>query len=352
MLIALILFTLLIFAAMATNMGILVNDKVRMQNTADLATYAAAYKEAVVLNDLTDINQNIANTVATCRQTLVTGVWATCTPSCDIRDPLAEAVIMGCQATLDALITQFITTAMWTSSVQPALDSGKTTADRNFSGTDSNTSFMEMLPGSPTFPMSYFVDYTYNLMGVGFPIPAIANITQATVTLNYMRIITCPVCEGVCCPVGVYFPETDVYAWFYKENDRPEVWVEGRVYGTPLKQYLDIDAVSQGYFGGSSTGNDDILYAYAVAKPYEGSIGPTRMSSVDQNGDWLMGPFYMPGPTGYTLDPRRELGMVPEYRARFASLNDPLEGGAAPTDLAMMDGFMLGKFWNTAYFAH
>lgn len=353
--IALILFVLVIFGAMATNLGILVNDKIRMQNTVDLATYAVAYKEAQTLNELVDLNHQIAQTVATCRDILVGGYWATC--NCQYRDPMAEMVITSCKGILDAQILAFVYKAQYYSSVQPALDAGKETADANFEGIKSQTSFMEWLPGSPTFPYTYSIDYSLNLAGgAGVPLPSIADYEQVKVTLNYMRIIMCPVCEGACCPVGIVYPSRDVYAWFYKDDADPEVWVLGRVAGTPKKRFLDIAYSSGGgdggFFGASSTGGTDMLYAYAVAKPYEGSVGPTRASSSDRNGRWMAGPLYISGAAGSESTRQSVLGMVDEYRARLAGMEEELEGGVDPTTLAVMDGATLGRFWNPMYFSH
>jgi hypothetical protein len=329
-----------------------------MQNTADLATYSAAYTEAQVLNQLTSINSQIARTVSTCRATLVSVPWVSC--FCTERHPAAEAIIMGCQATLDALITTFIAQANYGASVMPALSAGRSAAEANFEGTSSKTSFMEYLPGSPTFIGTYMMNASLNFGG-SISLPAIANFDQAEITFNYMHMVFCP-CQAGCCYAYTAYPETQASAWFWKSEADPTVWLEGRVYGAPRKQYLDIafgGGGDGGFFGASSTSGlggqtagSDLLYAYAVAKPYEGSVGPTRKGYTDRNGVWRMGPLYMPGPSGMTLDPRRDLAMVEEYRARLAGMNEDLEGGTDPLTLALMDGATLGKFWNTSYFNH
>jgi hypothetical protein len=353
-LVALVLFTLVLFLALATNIGIVVNDRIRMQNTADLATYSAAYTEAQSLNELTYFNTRIASTVAQCREELVSTPWISCL--CTDRHPAAEAIIMACQAELDALILEWVTTAEYSSSVSPALAAGRATAEANFANTSGSTSFMEDVPGSPTFLGQYWVNANFNFLG-SISLPAIANYDQAGPILNYQHYVLCP-CEDGCCFGWIAYPETQVQGWFWKSNADPEVWVEGRVYGAPKKQFLDVGYSPRGgndggFFGASSTGGTDLLYAYAVAKPFEGSVGPTRLSGMDQNGDWLMGQLYMPGPMGAMLDPETDLGMVEEYRARLAGMNEDLTGGSAPTDLAFMDGMMnLGRFWNTSYFKH
>jgi hypothetical protein len=346
--VAMVLFSLVIFLAMATNIGIVVNDKIRMQNTADLATYAAAYSEAQVLNNLVFLNGLIADAVSTCRSTLVSSSpYVDCL--CQYESPVAEAVIEGCKAALDPLILQFVAAANYGASVTPALQRGYTTADRNFSGTRSQTSFMESLPGSPTFMGQYWISYTTHYAGGG-SFPAIANYTQAnSIQVNYAHLTFCPGPNCSCCIPYLYYPQDSLRGWFYKQNSDPEIWVEGRVYGTPQKQFLDV-AYSGGYFGASATGGDDLLYAYAVAKPYEGSVGPTLTGN--PNADWTIGPLYSPGPGSLLLDKEGDLAMVEEYRARLAGLNEDLRGGSSPTTLAQMDGAMLGKMWNVAYFKH
>ncbi len=346
--VAMILFTLVIFLAMATNIGIVVNDKIRMQNTADLATYAAAYSEAQVLNELVYLNGQIADAVAMCRSTLVSSSpYVDCL--CQYESPVAEAWIETCKSTLDPLIMQFVMAAQYSRSVTRPLQAGYATAEENFEGTRNNTSFMESLPGSPTFSGQYWINYTTHRMGGG-SFPAIANYTQATsIQVNYAHLTFCPGPNCSCCIPYLYYPQDSLNGWFYKDNSDPEIWVEGRVYGTPKKQFLDV-AYSGGFFGASATGGDDLLYAYAVAKPYEGSVGPTMTGN--PNATWTIGPLYSPGPGSLMLDKERDLAMVEEYRARLAGLNEDLQGGSAPTDLAQMDGAMLGKMWNVAYFKH
>lgn len=86
-LIALGLFTLVVFTALATNLGILVNEKIRIQNTADLAAYSGAYQQGLRLNAIAGLNKAIQDTVLYCRDRL-TGhqgrfgavkIWNQCT---------------------------------------------------------------------------------------------------------------------------------------------------------------------------------------------------------------------------------------------------------------------------------
>jgi hypothetical protein len=344
-----ILFTLVIFLAMATNIGIVVNDKIRMQNTADLATYAAAYSEAQVLNELVYLNGVIADAVATCRSTLVSSSpYVDCL--CQYESPVAEQWIETCKRTIDPLILNFVQAATYSRSVTRPLKAGYATAEENFEGTRGNTNFMEDYEGSPTFDGQYTFDYDTHFRGSGQNIASIANYTQATsIQVNYAHLTFCPGPNCSCCIPYLYYPQDTLNGWFYKDNSDPEIWVEGRVYGTPKKQFLDV-AYDGGFFGASATGGDDLIYAYAVAKPYEGSVGPTLTGN--PNAMWTIGPLYSPGPGSLMLDKERDLAMVEEYRARLAGLNEDLQGGSAPTDLAREDGDQLGKNWNVAYFKH
>lgn len=342
--VAMILFTLVIFLAMATNIGIVVNDKIRMQNTADLATYAAAYSEAQTLNYLVKLNEQIADEVYRCRSILVSSSpYVDCL--CQYESPVAEAVIEGCKATLDPLILAFIMAAEYNASVTTSLQAGYATAEENFNNTRGKTSFMESISGSPTFYNQYRTTYQTHFAG-GATIPTIATYEQAqSIQVNYAHLTFCPGPNCSCCIPYLYYPQDSFYGWFYKQNADPEIWVEGRVYGAPKKQFLDVQ-YEGGFFGSTATSGDDLLYAYAVAKPYEGSVGPTQSGDRNANS-YMAGPLYSIWGTH-----RSDLGMVEEYRARLAGLNEALAGGSSPVGLAQQDGSMLGKTWNTGYFKH
>jgi hypothetical protein len=93
-----------------------------------------------------------------------------------------------------------------------------------------------------------------------------------------------------------------------------------------------------GYFGGSSAGGLDKMYATAVAKPYDGSVGPTRQYISDGRLDngiaagqdpqyQFSGVWRSQG-----LDKMREY-MQPTYRARLAGINEwTLFGLRSPGD--------------------
>src|ERR1700677_12572 len=58
-LIAVIFQVLFIFFAMVVNVGLLVHDKINLQNSTDIAAYYAAMKQAEVLNAMAQLNYQI-----------------------------------------------------------------------------------------------------------------------------------------------------------------------------------------------------------------------------------------------------------------------------------------------------
>lgn len=97
-LIALGLFTLVVFTALATNLGILVNEKIRIQNTADLAAYSGAYQQGLRLNAIAGLNKAIQDTVLYCRERLTRGrgplgdvkIWNQCKKEINYPDELPD----------------------------------------------------------------------------------------------------------------------------------------------------------------------------------------------------------------------------------------------------------------------
>ena len=349
--IALSIFAMLLLLAMATNTGIVVNDKIRMQSTVDAASYAVAYSEAASMNELTEINQDIADAVRQCRQVLSAAPWPETPPcTCMPRSDMAERAIDMCKINIDTQIARFVARANYASTVRPALAAGKATADANFPGV--NITFFKEFPGSPTFPSARNLHASFN-MGGGFIVPSVADIRQVTDTaVNYMVLVTCPAPSGCTPPVPMPSRPTYLNTWFYKEDRDPDVWVAGRASGTPEKQFLDTAYRSGGrdggYFGASSTGGDDEIYAYAVAKPYDGSIGPSQLNGIQQNGNMI-------GPTGVYIArgvTYPKLSMYDEYRARLAGVNENLEGDMTPSDLVQYDGLVNGKYWDMSKFKH
>lgn len=347
--VALCLVALLLVVAFSTNMGILVNDKVRMQETADLATYAVAYSEAASLNDLTKLNQGIAEAAQDCRQKLEHGGAPWSTPcNCSPTDPQAEIEVQLCKISIDEAIYQFVERATYDKTVGKALKAGRATAQANFDGTEDHTIFFEDFPGSPTFSGTYWIRWTTSLAGGG-AMPSIADFEQITNTaFNYQFN---QYCGSWCSYSGtVPSPTYIMPTWFRKETRDPDVWVAGRVAGTPKKRFLDTaygSGSDGGYFGSSSSGGDDKLIAYAVAKPYDGSVGPSGLSGMQADGNMLSGLVYG---SQYIEWPKQ--AMVEEYRARIAGVNDDLQGSTSPSDLVFYDGMSMGKMWDMDKFEH
>jgi hypothetical protein len=344
-LLALSIFAMLLLLAMATNMGTLVNDKVRMQSTADLSTYAVAYSEAASLNRLAQRNRDIAEVVRDCREQLEDGPIGGAWPGeCDCfpRSARPESIIESCKARIDDKILRFVDAARYDATVGPALSAGSATARANFEGVERRLSFFSDVRGSPTRRGTFHTSWETN-EGPRGRSETIADFDQVTdVMLNYSVQLYCPADD---CDPGPIMPTppVSVAAWFYKDTDDPDLWVAGRVAGTPEKRYLDTAYASSGtdggYFGASSTGGDDLLVAYAVAKPYDGSVGPTRAGPAQRSASTL-GPnlVYWSHAIDYT-----EFTMLDDYRARMAGINDDLAGSVTPRSLVEDDGWRLGR---------
>jgi hypothetical protein len=321
-LIALALFTLVIFVALATNMGILVNDKIRMQNAADAAAYTAAYREAQQLNKLVVLNQRIVDKVASCRDRLIGQPWPN---QCDCRAQslLAEAFINSCRVEIETLAEDFRREATYARSVSPALQSAMNTMDANVAGLSSSGSFMHDGPNAASMRGVYTVEGT--LLNGFISEPAVANLVRVQNTkFNYPVLLQCPGLVVGCETVGVVPSERthELRSWYYKDSDEPDIWVMAEASGTMRAAYLDIAYSSGGsdggYFGASSTGGDDRMVAVGVAKPFGGSVGPTRASDSQRTGNTNpIGPYWAGQGTEFA-----KLAMVDEYRARLAGVGE------------------------------
>lgn len=347
--VAMCLMALLLVVAFSTNMGILVNDKIRMQETADLSTYAVAYSAAASLNDLTLLNQNIAEAAQDCRKTLEHGGVPWSTPcNCKNVDDLAEIQVGLCRESIDMAILDFVSRATYDKTVGKAVKAGEATARANFDGTERNTTFFQNIPGSPTFRGSYWLTWMTNSAGGGTQ-PSIADFEQLTNTaFNYQFN---QYCGSYCSYSGtIPSPTYTMPTWFRKTTRDPDVWVAGRVAGTPKKRFLDSaygSGSDGGYFGASSTGGDDKLIAYAVAKPYDGSVGPSELNGNQADGNMMTGLVYASHGIEFP-----KMSMYDEYRARLAGVNDDLQGGLSPADLVLYDGVSMGKSWDMDKFEH
>lgn len=359
-LLALSLFATLLLLAMATNMGTLVNDRIRMQETADLATYAVAYSESASLNELVTKNEEIAAIVKQCRRDLENGSaggpWMG-TPPCGpaTNDVAADQIIRSCQMQLDEAILEFAQAARYDRTVTPALLAGRRTAGANFTGVESRTTFFDDVPGSPTYNGTYHVTFDTNLMGWSGTWASIAEYEQVSdVMLSYSIQIENQYCTFV---ANVPSVPVAVNAWFAKATDDPDVWVAGRVAGTPRNRFLDTAYGSGGsdggYFGASSTGGDDLLVSYAVAKPYDGSVGPSRGGPALRSATTPHpNTFTHPGVYWSHAVEYPKMTMVEEYRARFSGIQDGLTGDTTPRELVEQDAADLGRSWDMSLFEH
>jgi hypothetical protein len=316
-LIALSLFTMVIFVAFVTNIGILVNDKIRVQSAADLGAFSAAYREAQVMNRLAAVNYDILKEAERCRVMLEGGEpWMP--PSCDCQPihPIAEQIISSCSASMDAMAAEFQATASYSASVSNAIAAGQYTMNENVSGISGE--FFEGYSGSATAPGAYSVD------GV---VAAIADFSRLTTNFNYWVSPLCPCFTGCCYMPTVPSPIVSASSYYVKDDRDPDVWVMAEASGTMSGTYLDIayspGGNDGGYFGGSSDGGEsDRMVALSVAKPFDGSVGPTVIYLGDGSTSGIAA-------GNYGLPVERSIAfMLPEayiqptYRARLAGVHE------------------------------
>lgn len=322
--IALCMFGMVIFIALATNMGIVVNDKIRMQNAADASAYAAAYREAQELNRLVILNQAILDKAADCRDNLIAQPWPNqC--DCQAQSDLAETYIEGCRIELENLAQDFVDAARYERTVSPALQTGLATMEANVRGSSGTGSTMhENIYNSATFEgrPDYRVEGT--LLNGYVRTPSVANFDRVQNTkFNYPVLLLCRTAVG-CIPSGIV-PSAKTHelaTWYYKDDDEPDIWVMSSVQGTMRTAFLDVaysgGGGDGGYFGGSTTGDSDRMEAVAVAKPFGGSVGPTRASDAQRTGNTdPVGPYWDGLGTRFA-----RLAMVDEYRARLAGVGE------------------------------
>ena len=320
---ALVLFTLVIFMAFATNMGILVNDRIRMQNAVDLGAYSGAHTQAQVLNDLSYINDQIILELKNCRESLEAQYPIQADP-CSCAPPInsiAELWIDDCRSEVTALALQFQSKAGYGNTTQKAMQAARATMNSNLANlaaaANLDTHFFNTTSGSATHSGAYS--------------GRIAEFEQMTTTLHYLVAPSCPCAFGCCTYPPVPSPERLIDSYFVKDEVEPTVWFMAQGAGTMDIPYLDIDYNGSGndggYFGGSSAGGLDKMYATAVAKPYDGSVGPTRQYISDGRLDNGIAAgqdpsFQFSGVwRSQALTNMREF-MQPTYRARLAGINE------------------------------
>lgn len=327
---ALSLFTMVVFLAMATNAGILVNDRIRMQNTADLTAYAGAFEQARTMNEMALLNKRIYIHVQRLRGILNYGpmyvtedppdstdvfYWHQKPCSCLDVSPAAEVYIKIAQATIDA---QYQLVRMANVKGQVLSRAAATnTASKNFLGLHlgpRHLSFFHFNPNSPTAPLG---------------LVELERVPNTMVGYNFIR--NCRCCDG-CCP----YPQIKTHeleTWAYKGDD-DLVYFPAKVQGVPLKNFLDIGRRNQRLFGADADKHpmaSDMLYGYAAAKPFEGIIGTSNPDndniSIDGgDANTPMNPIYPPS------DDLENFFMA-TYRARMAGIHENM-GGSGYSSMA------------------
>lgn len=451
-LISLGLFTLVVFTGLATNVGILVNERIRIQGTADLGAYAGAYQQAVRLNAIAGLNRSIQHTLQYCRDRLTSPngrfgqskVWNQCLPEGQppsLNDyegddygiapfqllaqigakppvhtlyppPYAQrgypvpAEQYQCLSEVDARANDLILWCANTINYYASLihdlndyqlayfpekagsgnvailnhrrkgifkaventvkanypDSDVELLDRSAFSPVNNQAFMQgsvdpvFIPGSGYVPSSYSQG-SYN-RGAG---NSMAPIYKTPTNLNYV-FRCCRIKQGSqpCGPPQCGFPRGIVLPYVGPVNsESQQAYVElssihsyninkGMLY-LPLRVWADPDTHNlakvdlptnrsdSNYFGGWRSWN--VMRATAVAKPFEGFVGPSfdMLQTVGINNE-----FYPPiidfgtSVEGrpllngvFTGDPLGDLAAMnawpyPEYRSRIAGFREPL----------------------------
>jgi len=384
-LIALSLFSLVVFLAMATNMGILVNDRIRMQNAADLASYAGAFEQARSLNRLTHINKRIFVVANNVRKGLTCPGKppASITPEdvVNIDDGILpcnkwgnpmfgdyrvwpdllcreenmivpNAILDLAQIQMNVLAAAFRLESVRANTT--AMRTARFTADGNFKGLGrpSKINFFQLDPRSPTGRLKGLFEWerhTTQFEWAFFQVPGKCN-----------------------CPPGGLFPPkrpkwcvTKVDAdpldtWFKKKTKGPTIYFPTSVHGVPAKNFLDLPGrKNRGYFGAGTVpgkGRSDMLWAFSVAKPYGGHLGSIDPDGAIDNGAFKVNGVFIiktgtAGVDGYSWKSFENAGnwdaFIEQYRARMAGLQEDMlldpqfESGAngkiKPVELMMAD---------------
>lgn len=444
-LISLGLFCLVVFTALATNLGILVNEKVRIQNTADLAAYSGAYQQGVRLNAIAGLNKAVQNVVYYCRERL-TGkqgrfgtvkVWNQCMK--ESRPPRPDEYEMfpfellqqigampplhqlypppfamsgypipaesdQCKSEWDVRANDLLewcvntvnyygqliydlndydmayygkNTLGMTRSIRGYSRKGifravQQTAKANYP--EAGVEMLDKPQFSPVFPAfaqtgvespeveAVLMNPVLEYLRPSRP-PAMAPIVKYSTRMNYVfRCCRIKQQTQPCGPPQCGFPRGVVLPYVGPVNDAIEprmayiefptigsyntgkgmLYMPVRVWGNPNKHDLPIldlpgRTADTNYFGGQKSWN--VMRAVAVAKPFEGFVGPT-FSMLEDAG--LNNEFYPPiinigsQVEGrpilngvYTADSLEDLQNAgehayPEYRARMAGFREPL----------------------------
>lgn len=341
---ALGLFTMVLFLALAVNSGILVNDRIRMQTSADLSAVAGANVQAAGMNKMADLNNEIYRQVQNLRAVLNYGpsyivsdnpdespVFYWSQPKCSCLDysPDANEVINVYQRRFDSIYQQIV----YYNNTVPALadKAARYTAGRNFldppQGDEDGDNY---LPSPPTGSFYNFSDNPSSPTNDN-KLVDLERVTGTMVGYNFLR--SCRCCDGCCDYPQQYTQAVD--SWVYK-LDTGMVYYPVKLKGVPMKNFLDIATRGGSYFGAdaSSSSASDMLYGYAAAKPYEGNIGTQNPDNNNEGGSYVpQNPIYPPSDDLQTVD-----GSVnyfrPRYRARVLGIHENTGSSSAPASMA------------------
>lgn len=372
---ALGMFTLVLFTALAVNTGIVVNDKIRMQDTADLTAYSGAYTQATYMNQMAAMNENIYETVQRLRAVLNYGpaymvsdtpddlptfYWKQDPCTCLPYSPDAQAKIDVFQSRIDTMYDEIV--RLNKAALADVELASKYTAQKNFLGnsawsSNGSLSFFKGVPGSPANPRTGAEDGMINIERLD---TADANVTQ--VGYNYLR--SCPCCDGCC-----EYPQQHIEgidSWVYKVDDGKLYWPV-KVKGVPVKNFVDTSARGGPYFGAdasTSSSDSDYIYGYAAAKPYEGMLGTSDPDNRNEGGSFIpQNPIYPPSDDlqniGGTLSVNENTGTTDyfraTYRARLMGMQEQVgssTGSAKMVDLVQRDPSEPQFQDKVNYFAH
>jgi len=324
---ALALFSMVVFLAMATNAGILVNDRIRMQDTADLTAYAGAFEQARQMNIMAELNSEIYAAVQRTRTVLNYGpsylgvgeapdeapifYWRQPACSCLDYSPSAESYIRQSQRQLDNMVTTIeVVNRLAPTSARKA---ATYTASENFLGPSTSSRHLDFFEDQSISPTS------------GDELVDLEQVDDTKVGYNYLR--SCRCCDGCC-----LYPQvrvTTMYTWLYKNPSQGRIFFPAMVKGVPWKNFLDFGSGKNSYFGPDAVGapGGDMLYGYAAAKPFEGIIGTEN----PDNGPGTERPeqaVYPPSDEYVDY-------FQAEYRARIAGIHE--EMGTETQSIRMAD---------------
>lgn len=283
---ALCMFTMFVFVALATNMGVLASDRIRMQNVADAAAYAGALEQARVLNKVRLHMKSMVRRAAGIRWLITLEIspgprlWpysGSCSES-EIPEKILDAYDQ-LNVLKRAEVVQLLRRG--TNSAERA---AQFTAQKNMKGMGFGRSFesFRVYPNSPTFFMKSLLEPPDEGEIVSDEITT--QLSPANVQFSYAFFIGSKKCKGRFWKLKCAFNLSScikvktrtVDTWWYKGDTDPTVFFPLRLVGTPLKRFFDLNRY-RGYFGaGPRTPGkrNNQITVLSAAKPYDGGIAP------------------------------------------------------------------------------